>query len=111
MIATAWNNGEHKASGAGYGLKLTPADRDAHFSARWESISLELPNQGRSIEAEVNVAKKSFWDSRCRELIDQEIGGWLIANRLAPWPWRKPPRIEIKPLGGRRFRILGVAAR
>lgn len=111
MIATAWNNGKHSPSGAGYGLKLAPADRDAYFSKRWKSIILELPYRGHWVKVEINVAKKSFWDSRCRELINKDIGRWLIAIRLAPWSKGRPPRIEIEPLGGRRFGVLGFAAR
>lgn len=29
--ATAWNNGEWRASGAGYGLKVSVGDRDRFF--------------------------------------------------------------------------------
>jgi len=109
MIATAWNNGQHHVSGAGYGLKLSPEDRDAYFSKHWKSILLELRYEDRGASVEVKVAKTSFWGERCRELINKEIGRWLIAHQLAPWPKRKPPKIEIEHLGGRHFRVLGVA--
>ena len=111
MIVKAWNNGKHNPTGAGYGLKLRPADRDKYFDRQWKSVIVEIPHRSEWVEAEVNVSKKSFWNSRCRELINKEIGRWLIAQGLAPWPKRKPPRIELEPLGGRRFGILGVAAR
>ncbi len=110
MIATAWNNGKHNPTGAGYGLKLAPADRDEHFDKRWKSIILELPYRGHWAEVKINVAKKSFWDNRCRELIHKDIGRWLISNQLAPWPKRRPPKIEIEPVGKKRFAVLGFTA-
>lgn len=36
MIVTAWNNGEHKQDGNGYGLKITPSDRDLYFGGNGE---------------------------------------------------------------------------
>lgn len=46
MKATAWNNGQHHPSGAGYGIKFTAADRDHFFRREWESIQLEVPGEG-----------------------------------------------------------------
>ncbi len=31
MIAAAWNNGLHLDSGGGYGIKVSPADREEYF--------------------------------------------------------------------------------
>jgi hypothetical protein len=31
MIVTAYNNGQHHPSGAGYGLRLSVKDRDKYF--------------------------------------------------------------------------------
>jgi hypothetical protein len=42
MIVTAWNNGQHHSSGAGYGVKVNPMDRDKYFSHKWETILLKL---------------------------------------------------------------------
>jgi hypothetical protein len=111
MIATARNNGKHNPSGAGYGLKITPADRDAYFDKRWKSIILELPYRDRWVEIEIKLAKKSFWGSQCRAIVNKEIGRWLLAHQLAPWPKRRPPLIEIEPLGGKRFGVLGFVTR
>lgn len=111
MIATAWNNGKHNPSGAGYGLKLKPADRDEYFDKRWKSIIVELPYRGYWVEVEIKVAKKSLWGSRCHALVHKEFGRWLISNQLAPWPKRRPPKIEIEPVGKKRFAVLGFIAR
>ncbi len=48
MIVTAWNNGRHHASGAGYGLKVAIADRDRYFDPEVASVVLELKGWGAS---------------------------------------------------------------
>ena len=96
MIVTAWNNGQHHTSGAGYGLKLSVADRDEHFRRDWESIFVLLEDQPHPVD--INIAKPSFWGPVCRELIHVEIGRWLIKHGLAPWPKGKPPKVVLEPL-------------
>jgi hypothetical protein len=103
MIATAWNNGNHYPSGAGYGLKLQVQDRDRYFLRSWKSVWLEL--EGYSQVVEVNVDKPSFWGPDCRELISKHIGIWLIENNLAPWPKRKPPKLVLNHIAENRFTV------
>ena len=110
LIVSAWNNGEHHESGAGYGLEISAADRDAYFNPNWQSVILEIQLDDRVIDAEVNVMKKFFWDPNCGELIKKEIGRWIIGQGYARWPRGHPPRIELIPVGGRRFSIRGVVA-
>jgi hypothetical protein len=101
MIVTAWNNGQHNNSGAGYGVKLSALDRDRIFDTSWRHIFLKLEGELREIE--VNIAKNSFWGDTCRELIKKEIGQWMIANNLAPWPRGKPPKLELEPVKDNHF--------
>src|SRR5712692_5638508 len=82
FLAVAWNNGSHHRSGAGYGLKISAADRDAHLRREWGTVDLYFP--GRDKPAAVNVDKESLWGGTCRELISREIGEWLISNHMAP---------------------------
>jgi hypothetical protein len=103
MHVTAWNNGGHFRSGRGYGLRLRAADRDTYFRREWSSAFLHLPGVAQEIEA--NLAKRSFWSGRCTELLHAEIGRWLYRHGLAPWPKGKPPRFELLPTGGNRFRV------
>jgi hypothetical protein len=103
MIITAWNNGQHLASSAGYGLKLQARDRDRYFQRSWKSVWLQL--EGYSQDVEVNVNKPSFWGPNCRELISKHIGIWLIDNSLAPWPKRKPPKLIMEPIQGNNFSV------
>ena|SRR5258708_7326462 len=101
MIVTGWNNGAHEANGAGYGVRLDAADRDVYFKRDWENIILEVEGSPDSIT--VNVAKPSFWGTNCRELINIEIGRWLIRNDLAPWKKGYPPSLSLIPINSNHF--------
>lgn len=101
MFVTAWNNGKHHPSGAGYGLKLKAQDRDLYFQGDWKTVWLDL--EGYSQKVEFNVDKPSFWGPNCRELISRHIGIWLIENNLAPWPKGKPPKLNLESLDGNKF--------
>jgi hypothetical protein len=104
MIVTAWKNGTPSPTGAGYGVKVAADDRDRYFQRDWESIELEF--QGYAHVVKVNVAKPSFWNSTCRELIHAEIGRWLIDNGMDSWPMWQPPKLSLKFIGGNRFRLM-----
>jgi hypothetical protein len=101
MIVTAWNNGSHHQSGAGYGVKLDAKDRDQFFQLEWKTINLEL--EGSQELVEVNIDKKSFWGDTCRELINIEIGRWLIDHKLAPWPKNNPPKLRLQHVSDNHF--------
>ena len=103
MKVTAWNDGKQLESGAWYGLKLSIEDRDRYFKKAWSTVFVELPDNRPIIE--VNIAKPSFWNKTCRELISQEIGIWLRSEGLAPWTKGKPPKFELVSKGDRNFRV------
>lgn len=105
MIWTAWNNGSHHTTGAGYGFKIAAADRDRHFQREWDSVIVELLQTSGVLTVEVNIGKQSFWGEQCREVIHQDIGRWLRDSGHAPWPPGSPPRFEVEPLGSRRFTL------
>ena len=44
ISATAWNNGAHHRSGAGYGLSVSAADRDRFFRRIWRTVRLRIDN-------------------------------------------------------------------
>ena len=106
MIVTAWNNGRHHKSGAGYGIKISVEDRDRFFNSTWKTVILEL--EGYSHSVEVNINKTSFWNTSCRELISKDIGLWLRQRGLAPWTKRKPPKLEMVPVKDNRFELSGA---
>ena len=101
MIVTAWNNGDWHATGAGYGVKVRPEDRDRFFKKTWKSITLTF--EGSKTKARVNVAKKSFWSRTCHELINKEIGTWLQSNGIASWSEGEPPKLWLEPLSDGEF--------
>ena len=103
MIWTAWNNGKHHPSGAGYGLKVDPKDRDQHFSGNWDCVLIDLPRGTTLVTVRANIVKNSFWGPQCTELISQPVGRWLLDDGNAPWPAGAPPKFEIQNAGNRRF--------
>lgn len=96
ISATAWNNGRNHRSGAGYGLTISAFDRDQFFRRQWGSVRLRI---GNGDPFSVNIDKPSFWEGSCRHLISAEIGRWMLANRLAPWPRYHPPNFSLIPGG------------
>ena len=106
IVATAWNNGNHHRTGAGYGLKLSVVDRDNSFERRWGTVALWLPDADQPIQ--VNIDKDSFWSSTCRELISTDIGRWLLKSLLAPWPPGHPPRFALRPIGEGAFEVRAI---
>jgi len=103
MEVTAWNNGKHHPSGAGYGFKLSPEDRDRYFKKEWGKVYIRFP--GHAKEIEVNIDKPSFWNQSCRELISKDIGKWLISSRLAPWEPGHPPKFILEKKEGNHFDV------
>lgn len=103
--ATAWNNGEWHASGAGYGLKVSVADRDRFFQKKRRSVNLHLVTESGLTDVEVNCAKDSFWNGTCRELVSRDIGRWFIGLGLAPWPRNRPPRFDVSSIEPGIFRV------
>jgi len=78
--------------GNSIGLRVPVCDRTNHFDRSWQSVVLVFPPNSGIDDVEVNVAKKSFWSSRCREVISMKIKNWLEA--IKSYPWEKPPSAE-----------------
>lgn len=100
MIVSAWKSGKHNDTGVGYGVKLSIKDRDSHFEKTWDKVSVTLPN---GVKLEASVAKESFWNKTCHELINKKFGEWFIEENLAPWPNRKPPKFDLVLQGENNF--------
>lgn len=101
MLVSAWNNGRPLGSGAGYGLRISEADRDQFFEPCWDSVEIELG----SADVVAVPLSRSFWRT-CTELRSAAVGRWLLAFGLAPWPKGTPPRLELVGLRGDRFRLI-----
>ena len=103
MIGTAWNNGSPSMSGAGYGIKLKPEDRDKYFDRESKYATLRL--EGQAADIHVNTDKPSFWNGTCRELINMKIGRWFISNGIAKWVKGHPPKLQLEPVGEQIFHV------
>lgn len=103
FIAKTWNNGSYKPSGGGYGLKIRLEYRAQYFNRNWQSVILHLDGYERPVE--VNVAKASFWNRTCGELISKDIGIWLQRNHRNRWPNRQPHEVRITVLSERVFSV------
>lgn len=103
MQVTAWTNGQHHRTGAGYGFKLLADDRDRYFDKSWSTVFVSLP--GVPKEVEVNVSKASFWSNTCRELVSREVGLWLREHGYAPWASGNPPKFDLAPVRGNHFKL------
>ena len=106
--AIAWNNGDWRDTGAGYGLKISAEDRDKYFDRSWGTVTLRLVGERTSRIAEANVAKNSFWGPKCRELIKLEIGQWFVENGFRRWAFNAPPRFRMIHITRHEFEIRPV---
>jgi hypothetical protein len=75
LECAVWNSG-----GGGSGLKILadPEVQLAHFDPARGTITLVLD----SVEAEVNIAKKSFWTGVSGELNKRELGAYIERHQL-----------------------------
>ena len=93
MEASAWSSG----SGA-FGIRVGVPNRDQHFDPSWTEIEVEIDGQPRTF-----ALTPGFWN-KCPEFRDS--GGTVIRD----WPTGEPPRFQLLPLGGGRFRLIGSEA-
>ena len=73
FLVTAWKSGKWEKTRISCGFKVSIEDRDRFFETSWETVTLRLVAGEKRRVAEANVAKDSFWDKTCRELINKEI--------------------------------------
>ena len=98
MLAQGWHKQHPNDEPGGYGLRLSPGDRDRNFDSSWTSVDVELDG-GPTITVGLNP---SFWRT-CSELRSEEIGQWLLDAKVAPWPMGDPPSVVIRVIEGNRF--------
>jgi hypothetical protein len=81
---SAWRGGT-------YGIRFSKDDRDAFVDRDAKSVKVVLA--GWAGPSRVKVSK-SFW-KKCPQLRSAEIGRWLKARALAPWPEGRPPKLVV----------------
>lgn len=100
MIVRGWSNGRpNNRTGAGYGIRVTPSDRDKYFRREWQSVSIDLGSA--RVTARLS---DSFWRS-CSELRSARIGKWMLERGIAPWPKGEPPKLLLELVGDRVYRL------
>ena len=102
---SAWNNGKHLKSGAGYGLKVSIEGRNKYFNNDWKSVQFMLPVGEGFKTITLNIDKPSFWNETCHEVISNEVGEWFLVSGLAPWQKGAPPKFNVTPAGNRTFKV------
>ena len=97
MQATAWNDGKST-----YGIRVGFPNRAAFFDSGWIEIEVEIDGEMHRFGL-----TSGFWRG-CPEFRDRggpRIREWLRRNGLLGWPKGRPPRVQLIPLGGNRFRL------
>ncbi len=98
MEASAWSSG-----GGTFGIRVGMPNRDRHFDRSWEQIKVEIDGQFHTF-----ALTPCFWN-KCPEFRDSGstiIRDWLHRHHTLDWPTGEPPRFQLLPLGGGRFRLL-----
>jgi hypothetical protein len=90
MTVTAWNNGKYASSGAGYGLRLDPADRNKTFQQSWSNVTLDLPNDVNGVQVRLSA---SFWRD-CPELRSAMIGKMAHRLGISPMAAEESPSVH-----------------
>ncbi len=99
MEAAAWSSG----SGT-FGIRVGAPNRALHFDRSWSEIEVEV--EGRTHHFALTPG---FW-KKCPEFRDSGttvIRDWLTQHYTTDWPTGHPPRVQLQPLGGNRFRLVG----
>ena len=92
MEAKAWRGGT-------YGIRVGRRNAEGYFSKRWANIEVDINGQLHSF-----ALSATFWKD-CPEFRGAVIKDWLSEQGLSPWPKGHPPKVELTPLGGNRFRL------
>jgi hypothetical protein len=94
MEVSAWSNGRGT-----FGIRVGCRNRNVHFDRSWTKVEVEIDGQASLFDL-----TKGFWN-KCPEFRGPAVRDWLRQYRTLDWPTRKPPRFQLLPLGGGRFRL------
>lgn len=92
MEATAWKGGT-------YGVRVGSRNAERYFAREWTFVDVELDGKYYRVSL-----SDSFW-RKCPELRAAAFGDWLQRHGLRSWEKGKPPRLELIPVEGNRFRL------
>jgi hypothetical protein len=92
MQASAWKGGT-------YGIRVGSENADRYFAKEWKFVDVDLDGQYHRVRL-----RGTFW-GKCPELRGAAFGDWLLQHGLVPWPRGNPPRLELIPVEGNKFRL------
>ena len=94
MFVSAWKGGTE-----GYGVRVARSDVRKHFDSGWTDVQVEIDGSLYRF----NLTGTFF--TTCPELRGGPIRDWLNDQGLIPWLKGRPPKFEMIPLEGARFRL------
>lgn len=92
MRAICWRGGT-------LGIRVGKANAHRFFDRTWSIVEVEM--DARSVPFPLS---KNFWTT-CPEIRGASIRSWLRAHGLDTWVHGHPPKVELTPLDGNRFRL------
>ena len=96
MKVTGWKSSR---GGGTFGLRVGKQNAKEFFDKTWHFVDVDF--EGKRVT--INITE-SFWAS-CPELRDPFVRVYLEMKGMAHWPKRRPPKMELTPCGGNRFRV------
>lgn len=99
MEASVWSGGNGT-----YGIRVGVQNRALYFHPSHPQIQVEMDGEFKTFRLTAG-----FW-RKCPEFRDSgsaTIREWLLRHRCLDWPTGHPPKVELIPLGGSRFRLVG----
>ena len=93
MIVSAWLGGT-------YGIRVGKENAQKWFSKEWANIEVEIDGHFHTFSL-----TPTFWTT-CPEFRGGIIHRWLEKQGLLSWPKRNPPKFELIPLDGNKFRLI-----
>ena len=103
MQVSAWRNGRFSNPKAVYGIRIGARNRDEHFPAGWDSITVEMDGVARPFRLTAGFRRK------CPEFRDSSgthIRDWLARHNSTNWRRGQPPQFELQSVDGNHFRLI-----
>lgn len=100
MKVTGWKNGRFAdGKSVTLGIRIGRPNAEKYFDRTWTHVFVEL--DGATVC--VGVPGR-FWHD-CPELRHHAIGDWMRTSGLVPWKRGRPPKLNLVPAGGNKFRL------
>lgn len=99
MQVSVWTNGKQTDPKRSFGVDVGKANRKAHFSNFWSTVTLIIDGT----EHEASLAP-NFWTT-CPEIRCQGLNQWIKDKALTTWPPGNRPKLNLMPLGENRFEL------